>query len=109
MGHNLNIHMDYYRLTDVIEQITKVGRLLVAVEDGRFKRGEAIHLNDIDVDQYEIGGTHIAGTNLSEDTAMSPSTPTVDHVDQGPTVDHGSTDDDDWSPPTTNKQKSTRN
>ena len=39
MGHNLNIHMDYYRLPDDIEQITKVGRLLVAVEDGRFKRG----------------------------------------------------------------------
>ena len=42
MGHNLNVHTDYYLMPGDIEQITKVGRLLVAVEDGKFTRGDGI-------------------------------------------------------------------
>ena len=57
MGHDLNVHMDYYRLPDDIEQITKVGRLLIAAEDGKFKRAEhAMNINEIKISEFESTG-----------------------------------------------------
>ena len=47
MGHDLNVHMNYYRLPDDIEQITKVGRILVAAEEGKFKRSN----HDVNMEQ----------------------------------------------------------
>ena len=53
------MHMEYYRLPDNIMEVTKVGRLLIAAEETKFKRGKKITIEDIDVDEIEPRGDDI--------------------------------------------------
>lgn len=68
MGHDLNVHMDYYRLPDDVLQITKVGRLLIAAEEGKFSRGDHMNLSDISIDEVDIDGTHNHNSSVTTDS-----------------------------------------
>ena len=65
MGHDLNVHMDHYRLPDDVLQITKVGRLLIAAEEGKFSRGKHMNLSDIPIDEEEIEGISLNDSSLN--------------------------------------------
>ncbi|XP_070538112.1 uncharacterized protein [Ptychodera flava] len=54
MGHNLQIHREYYRLPEQTLQVAKVGRLLIALEKGNIAEFRGKPLEDIEVDSYEV-------------------------------------------------------
>ena len=77
MGHDLNVHMNYYRLPDDIEQITKVGRLLIAAEEGKFKRANhAMNIEDIEFTQLDAAGTN-SSTNQDPENLDSDDVPST--------------------------------
>ncbi|PAA93368.1 hypothetical protein BOX15_Mlig000236g2 [Macrostomum lignano] len=58
LGHSLNVHHNFYRLHENTIELAKVGKLLLAIEAGRFdqlkgKTIEEIDVNDIEID-YDI-------------------------------------------------------
>lgn len=60
MGHNLNVHREYYRLPENTLQTAKVGKLLLAIESGIQKyKGKSLdditELSDIEEDEEEEG------------------------------------------------------
>lgn len=50
MGHNLNVHFEFYRLPDRTAQIAKLGKLLLALEQGQIGKYQGKRLDDINVD-----------------------------------------------------------
>lgn len=49
MGHNLNVHMDFYRLPEREVQIAKLGKRFLALEQGKIKEYHGKKLDDIKV------------------------------------------------------------
>ena len=56
LGHDLSVHRDFYRLPDDVSQIIKVGKLLIAAEEGKFSRQKKMNLSDIIVNEEEVIG-----------------------------------------------------
>ena len=50
MGHNLNVHMDFYRLPEKTVQVAKLGKLLIALEQGKISEYHGKTLDDITVE-----------------------------------------------------------
>jgi len=49
LGHDINIHRDVYRLHESSIEISKISRLLLAVESGEVAKFKGRELKDIDV------------------------------------------------------------
>jgi hypothetical protein len=49
MGHNINIHTDFYRLQSSLLEKTKVARMLIALENGQMNRFQGRNLESISV------------------------------------------------------------
>ncbi|GFS04920.1 histone-lysine N-methyltransferase SETD7 [Elysia marginata] len=47
MGHELNIHRDFYRLHEFTVEIAKVSRMLMAIDAGQARRYTGKSLNEI--------------------------------------------------------------
>ena len=52
MGHDLNIHKDFYRLHDSTIEIAKVSRLLMAIDSGNAAKFVGKRLEDITLDEF---------------------------------------------------------
>ena len=100
MGHNLNLHIVSHRVPDDSEKITKVGRLLAAFEDGKFKRGDIINLKDIDGHQCEMEDIVVSEKVYSNDIPPSASIGEINNVHSEDALS-----DEDWPPPKKNKFK----
>ena len=50
LGHNVDIHQEYYRLHDNAIELAKVSRLLLAVDSGKCEVFKSKQLNEIQVD-----------------------------------------------------------
>lgn len=50
LGHNIRVHRDFYRLQESAVELTKVSRLLLAVDSGKIKQFSGQKLDDITVD-----------------------------------------------------------
>ena len=50
MGHDLSIHKEYYRLHDHTIELSKISRLLLAVDEGNAAKWAGKRLDDISVD-----------------------------------------------------------
>ena len=55
MGHELNIHKDFYRLHDSTIEIAKVSRLLMAIDSGRASKFVGKQLDEIKLDDFQQG------------------------------------------------------
>ena len=49
IGHNLNVHRNYYRLKDSTVELSKVARLLLVIDEGRANKFAKKKLSEIDV------------------------------------------------------------
>ena len=49
MGHNLDVHRNYYRLKDSTVELSKVARLLLVIDEGRANKFAKKKLSEIDV------------------------------------------------------------
>ena len=49
MGHNIDIHREYYRLKESTVELTKVSRLLLAIDEGNAHNLSGKKLSEIDV------------------------------------------------------------
>lgn len=55
MGHDLSVHKDFYRLHDHTIELSKVSRLLLAVDEGKASKWAGKKLQDITVDgKYDL-------------------------------------------------------
>ena len=63
MGHDLNIHKDFYRLHDSTIEIAKVSRLLMAIDSGNAAQFVGKQLTDISLEDFGSGemGVEIKG------------------------------------------------
>lgn len=52
MGHNINVHREYYRLPKNTLEVAKIGKLLMAIEQGS-KKYKGKSLDDIDLSDLE--------------------------------------------------------
>ena len=50
MGHNLDVHRDFYRLKDSTIELTKVARVLCAIDEGNAANFSGKSLSDINVE-----------------------------------------------------------
>ena len=49
MGHDICVHREYYRLPSDTFQLTKLSRLLIAMDQGKVSSFQGKELNDIDI------------------------------------------------------------
>lgn len=56
MGHDLNIHKDFYRLHDSTIEMAKVSRLLMAVDSGKAAEFVGKKLTDINLNDFHLDG-----------------------------------------------------
>ena len=75
MGHDLTVHMDYYRLPVDILQITKVEKLLIASEQNTIKHGKPVCIDSINIDDED----HIFDDAIADDN-ITPPTPSPNVV-----------------------------
>ena len=69
LGHDIAVHRDFYRLQDHNIELSKVSRLLLAVDEGNASKWAGKRLDDIDLDgmcifvtfQTHINSIHISG------------------------------------------------
>lgn len=50
MGHDLSVHREYYRLHDSTLELSKVSRLLLAVDEGNSSKWQGKKLSEINLD-----------------------------------------------------------
>ncbi len=50
MGHDISVHREYYRLHDSTLELSKVSRLLLAVDEGQASKFHGKKLSDINLD-----------------------------------------------------------
>lgn len=48
MGHNISIHDEYYRLPNETLQLTRVSKMLLAVDSGRFDELKGKSMEELD-------------------------------------------------------------
>ena len=60
MGHDLNIHKDFYRLHDSTIEIAKVSRLLMAIDTGNAAQFVGKKLTDISLDDFGFDDSETA-------------------------------------------------
>ena len=67
MGHDLNIHKDFYRLHDSTIEIAKVSRLLMAIDSGKAARFAGKQLTEISLEEFGSGDMEVEteGTKCS--------------------------------------------
>jgi hypothetical protein len=75
MGHDLTVHMDYYRLPVDILQIAKVEKLLIASEQNTIKHGKPVCIDSINIDDED----HIFDDAIADDN-ITPPTPSPNVV-----------------------------
>lgn len=56
MGHDLNIHKDFYRLHNFTIEIAKVSRLLMAINTGNASKLIGKQLDEINLDDFQFEG-----------------------------------------------------
>ena len=54
MGHDLDVHCEYHRLRDSTIVLTKVSRLLLAMDQGNASKIVGIKLSEINVENMAI-------------------------------------------------------
>ena len=54
MGHDLSVHREYYRLRESTVELTKVSRLLLAIDEGNMSKFTGKKLSDITVEGESI-------------------------------------------------------
>lgn len=47
LGHNINVHREYYRLPEATIQVTKISKLLLALEKGKLTELKGKSLDEI--------------------------------------------------------------
>ena len=67
LGHDLNVHMDFYRLPDDILQINKIGNLLIAAKEGKFSRKTKMSLDSIKMTEEDVIGSNDAVDEATPD------------------------------------------
>src|SRR5436190_11916622 len=70
MGHDIKIHKMHYRTPDIILQVARLSKLLIAVDEGNFSSYKDKNLQNIDVAKY---------LNITNDTEIHVS----ENVDSG--------------------------
>ena len=50
LGHDLNTHKDFYKLNEGVVELTKIGRLLLAAEQGAMSKFRGKKLKDITIE-----------------------------------------------------------
>lgn len=113
LGHDLQIHKDFYRMQDSTLEMAVVGNLLMAIDEGRAHNFKGRNLRDITLDDFPenreercgiINDTPCDGASTAEDldTNCGPSTSTA-HLqnnltfgppDEGTSNQHGSVSKD---------------
>ena len=59
MGHDIRIHREFYRLHHSTIELTKVGKLLTAVDQGKVGNFTGMSLDDISLDMSPGEGTYL--------------------------------------------------
>ena len=59
LGHDLNVHREYYRLKDSTIELSKVSRLLLAMDEGNAKNFAGKTLSEINVEGKAFCGLHL--------------------------------------------------
>eukprot|EP00794_Sanderia_malayensis_P021147 gene21147-23224_t len=54
MGHDISVHREYYRLHDSTLELSKVSRLLLAVDEGSAAKWQGKRLSDIDLNEIPV-------------------------------------------------------
>lgn len=54
MGHEVNVHESVYRIHDSMIELTKISRLLVAVDSGQMHEFKEKSLKDIHLEGIEL-------------------------------------------------------
>lgn len=47
LGHNINVHREYYRLPEATIQVTKISKLLLALEKGKLTELKGKSIDEI--------------------------------------------------------------
>ncbi|XP_070193306.1 uncharacterized protein [Littorina saxatilis] len=71
MGHDLNIHKDFYRLHNSTIEIAKVSRLLMAIDSGNAAKFVGKRLEDITLDEFPRDKEDEMGGNDEDKEAVS--------------------------------------
>ena len=50
LGHNLDVHREFYRLKESTVELSKVSRLLLAIDEGNIKNFSGKKLNEINIE-----------------------------------------------------------
>ena len=80
MGHDLNIHKDFYRLHDSTIEIAKVSRLLMAIDSGSASQFVGIQLTDIFLEDF--GSGDLQDQEIVTDTAENSQTVSAEPIYQ---------------------------
>ncbi|XP_074661519.1 uncharacterized protein LOC141914151 [Tubulanus polymorphus] len=69
MGHDVNIHINHYRLQSSLLEKSKVARLLIAVENGQVKDFKGKNLDDIEIDTLPLHSAQFDEAENSDTTS----------------------------------------
>ncbi|XP_074661125.1 uncharacterized protein LOC141913860 [Tubulanus polymorphus] len=70
MGHDVNIHINHYRLQSSLLEKSKVARLLIAVENGQVKDFKGKNLDDIEIDTLPLHSAQFDEAETSDTTSV---------------------------------------
>lgn len=54
LGHNLDVHREFYRLKESTAELSKVSRLLLSIDEGKIKKFSGKKLSEIEIDGIEL-------------------------------------------------------
>ena len=55
MGHNIDIHREFYRLRESTVELTKVSRILLAIDEGKAHNFSGKKISEIDIEgKHEV-------------------------------------------------------
>ncbi|XP_062842181.1 uncharacterized protein LOC134301411 [Trichomycterus rosablanca] len=91
MGHDIRVHCDFYRQTDKTLQLSRISKLLFAMEKGT----ETIKGQNLNTLNFSLPGSSKAQDPQKQRSAKQPSQNKPDNVAITETEDNGDRDDDD--------------
>ena len=72
MGHELNIHRDFYRLHESTVEIAKVSRVLMAIDAGQARKYTGKSLNEIGLDDIDFQPDDFAQDQVENENELTP-------------------------------------
>ena len=70
LGHDVRVHRDFYRLPDAALELSKVSKLLVAVEEGTVHKHSGQPLENINLEKYISSNEVITTHSEDEETGI---------------------------------------